>query len=572
MVAWWHRLPARLLEEEEALLALRSAEPPVTRGHRWVRGPDGEPRVLVQLDLGSGTTDLEVRFPAFYPDGCPSVRPVPYDVRISGHQYTRSGILCLELGPDNWHPHYTAADMVQSAWRLILHEAWSAVEPEHEIPSRDVIDLAQRVRKADGVLLRTEAFEACLTSLPNHADLEFVWPLRNLGRVLPTALPKGHTLAGLPPAFDREARAAGAFRRLREDAPPVPPAGRKEFLEFITAFSEACIPDGALLVLLQWADGITRGFLVLPSRVQILVDMPYIAAEGLRISTDLHTALREARVAIVGLGSLGSKIAVSLCRSGVRRFVLVDGDVLCAENVCRHEADLADVGALKVDVVAEKLRDVSFAEPEIVRKGVNVGAATNPEFHDELIEALATADVIVDATANPDAFGLLAAVSSDRRRSMVWGEVFGGGLGGLVAFAHPEHTPCPRCVRAGFQLASRAFPPAPHAAPPAPYASSDGEIAQATDADVAYVAAAMTSRVHELLRRADVPGPAVTLLGVRRGWVFDAPLQNVVVSVRADDVSCPRCWVPPTAVDADLIARAEALFTSNTDAPNSSAG
>jgi hypothetical protein len=561
MVAWWHRLPARLLEEEEALVALQFTEPLITRGHRWVRGPDSEPRVLVQLALGSGTMDLEIRFPAFYPDGCPSVRPVPYDGPISGHQYTRSGILCLELGPDNWHPHYTAADMVQSAWRLVHHEVWSAVEPDHEIPSRDIVDLAQRVKKADGVLLRTDAFDACLNGLPNQADLEFVWPARNLGRVLPTALPKGQALPELPPALDREQRFAGAFRRLRTGTPATPPTDRKAFLEFVAAFSEAPVPDGALLVLVQWEDASARGFLVLPSKVQILADMPYTAGDGLRTTPDLHAALRGARVAIVGLGSLGSKIAVSLCRSGVRRFVLVDDDVLCAENVCRHEADLADVGALKVDVVAEKLRDVSFAEPEIARWSVNVGAATNPELHAQLIEALATADVIVDATANPEAFGLLAMVASDWRRPMAWGEVFGGGLGGLVGYAHPEHTPCPRCVRAGFQRAASAWPAAPHGVGGTPYGSGDGEIAQATDADVAYVAAAVTGRIHELLRRATSPGAAVTLLGRRRGWVFDAPLQNAAVAVRADDVSCPRCWVPPAAPDADLLVRAEALFT-----------
>ncbi len=42
-------------------------------------------------------------------------------------------------------------------------------------------------------------------------------------------------------------------------------------------------------------------------------------------------------VAIVGIGSVGSKIAVSLARSGVRNFVLVDDDILAPQNLVRHQ-------------------------------------------------------------------------------------------------------------------------------------------------------------------------------------------------------------------------------------------
>ena len=46
--------------------------------------------------------------------------------------------------------------------------------------------------------------------------------------------------------------------------------------------------------------------------------------------------LANVRVGIVGLGSMGSKIAVSLARSGVRRFLLVDDDYLAPGNMVRR--------------------------------------------------------------------------------------------------------------------------------------------------------------------------------------------------------------------------------------------
>ena len=41
---------------------------------------------------------------------------------------------------------------------------------------------------------------------------------------------------------------------------------------------------------------------------------------------------------------MGSKLAASLARSGVRRFVLVEEDVLLPENLVRNDLDWRDVG------------------------------------------------------------------------------------------------------------------------------------------------------------------------------------------------------------------------------------
>jgi tRNA A37 threonylcarbamoyladenosine dehydratase len=57
--------------------------------------------------------------------------------------------------------------------------------------------------------------------------------------------------------------------------------------------------------------------------------------------------LKEAAIGIVGLGSAGSKIAVSLARMGVRNFYLVDHDILLPENLGRNELDWQQVGRHK---------------------------------------------------------------------------------------------------------------------------------------------------------------------------------------------------------------------------------
>jgi len=497
------------------------------------------------------------------------VRPVPY-VLISSHQFKGSGVLCLELGPDNWHPDYTAADMVRSAWRLIMQEIISSFEPI-DIPSRHNSDLAERVRLGDGVLLRSEEFEKRLRVAESNSEFEFVWPGRSSIRAFPVAFPKGTPLTDAVPALSGETRWTGLFVRLDDGAPKTVPTDPKAFGDFVSQYGHTVLTDESpTLVVLRWPEGRSRGFFRLSKTVFKLVNMPMDTSVAARTPDALREAMSTLKVGVVGLGSLGSRVAISLGRSGVRRWVLVDGDVLKGPNVCRYPAGFADVGALKVDVVKEVLRDVSAAEPEIACHAVNLATPTNPELHARVLEDLGTADILIDATANPDAFGLMAMLASDNRRPLVWGEVFGGGVGGFVASAYAEEGPCPRCVRTGFLATANSWPPAPARQAGTPYVGGDETPVVATDADVGFIAAALTNRTFDLVTR-ESRSPAVMLLGLRRGWIFETPMQAVPVHVRSDDWSCPRCWKAATEPDAEVESQAEALFSVHAHAHDSTA-
>ncbi|MDE2777063.1 MAG: ThiF family adenylyltransferase [Chloroflexota bacterium] len=77
--------------------------------------------------------------------------------------------------------------------------------------------------------------------------------------------------------------------------------------------------------------------------------------EGL-IGSDNLNLLAEKKVGVVGLGSGGGFVALSLAMSGVRHFVLVDNDVIESGNVTRHVADLRYVGENKAAAVADLIR------------------------------------------------------------------------------------------------------------------------------------------------------------------------------------------------------------------------
>ena len=55
-----------------------------------------------------------------------------------------------------------------------------------------------------------------------------------------------------------------------------------------------------------------------------------------RFPEEMRTKLRNARVAVAGLGGLGSNIAVMLARSGIGELLLVDFDTVDVTNLNRQ--------------------------------------------------------------------------------------------------------------------------------------------------------------------------------------------------------------------------------------------
>lgn len=72
--------------------------------------------------------------------------------------------------------------------------------------------------------------------------------------------------------------------------------------------------------------------------------------------------LRQSHVAVIGIGGVGSWATEALARSGVEELTLVDLDDLCVTNVNRQiHAVTADLGALKVEAMARRIREINPA-------------------------------------------------------------------------------------------------------------------------------------------------------------------------------------------------------------------
>ena len=101
------------------------------------------------------------------------------------------------------------------------------------------------------------------------------------------------------------------------------------------------------------------------------------------IGNDGLEKLKDSKVAVLGLGGVGSFVCEGLARSGVGNFVLVDFDKVDESNINRQLiATVKTIGMHKVDLMRERILEIN---PE-----------ANVEVHREFYMADSTSDIITE--------------------------------------------------------------------------------------------------------------------------------------------------------------------------------
>ncbi|WP_327781783.1 ThiF family adenylyltransferase [Pseudomonas qingdaonensis] len=104
--------------------------------------------------------------------------------------------------------------------------------------------------------------------------------------------------------------------------------------------------------------------------------------------------LEGSRVVCVGVGSLGSTVALQLARSGVGHLTLIDPDHLVSANLGRHVLGADDLGLPKAEALQVKIRkDLPTTEVTAFPTFAEVVMYTNPEVFEK-------ADLVVVTTAD----------------------------------------------------------------------------------------------------------------------------------------------------------------------------
>lgn len=154
-------------------------------------------------------------------------------------------------------------------------------------------------------------------------------------------------------------------------------------------------------------------------------------------------AMESRRVMIIGCGSVGSFMAGELARSGVRRFVLVDPDVVEWANLTRTVYGHADVGRLKVEALSDHLRGI-FPDIEVEMRSDRL-QDLGMGFRD----LLADADLVIGAVDDPQASGRISRYAYATGTCALFVGLYQGARGGEVIMMLPGITPCLACTTGG---------------------------------------------------------------------------------------------------------------------------
>lgn len=550
--------PVRMLAETRGLAAL-SAEVPWLTKLTWGLTENGDIKLDFDITLGTAIHEAVLVFPELFPHAPAYVRPRTPSEAWSDHQYPATGTLCLEWGPDNWHAGITGADLVRSTFKLLALETLGPALGVEAL-SRHIQTVGQQLRGKHNRFLVTPPCRAALAAV---AEAPFT-------EVNVLTLVRGNELVAIPTRLGADdGFIAGVPKEL---ADPVSNFcwNRKGWV--VRCDEWASLPTGSAQPVVReflkakcrwpWPDDLDRsGFLVLVDDQQGIRPISLSTGDGstafeyyvVQAASDeavrqpeRHQQLTDKRVALVGLGSVGSKVALTLARSGVRRFLLVDDDVLLPANLARHQLDWLSIGMSKVDGVSAAIALVQ-PDADIETRAFRFAGQESSSYNTTVLQRVAACDLVIDATANPRAFSAIAAMCVHKKVPLVWGEVFAGGIGALMARSLPDKDASPLDVRAAIHGYLATLPEAPFKRAQGYDVDDAGEVHVAGDAEVSHLAASLSQfAIDALAGGDDTRFPAAAyLFGYQKAWCFEAPFDT-------RQITCPKAEAgPAAAADAE---------------------
>lgn len=448
---------------------------------------------------------VQVHYGSSYPYRRPKVFPLKPRVENQRHQEPTvgrtdlpGGLCLLPHNPDRWVVGLTCHDVIERAvlWfkafeNGTLDHEFAPPEIERFFPSANrlsepriiLADSLLRTNEADreggGLLLPTKSGKFAFLYLFGQIETDVA--IQELNRLLGLILP-GESVSNdgwlIGDWFDLD----------REPSMPVP-LNSGDILALLKASGRetskinAVARSGPKLVALRYPTSMGRHWLIFQSKftfppragfrkasfdmkvreVNRLNALKLFRAYHINPETifrrvsgyEVETLLNKTCL-LLGCGSIGSRVAELLIKSGLGTLFLVDNDELRAGNVCRHTLGLDYVGQNKAEGLKHFLHK---RNPEAKIAAWNADIISAPAALPELIRQ---SDIVISCLGN-DAAELFvsAATLSEDRTVLFCRSYLQGRIGQIFLFQPPEHEACFNCASLYLQSPECSIPKLP---------------------------------------------------------------------------------------------------------------
>lgn len=569
---WWHD-KTLLVREYRAVSVL--AKESWLRDLKFSLTPAGLINLRGTITCYFENYRFELIYPVDYPTGCPEPYPQDRTQRWSKHQW-RSGMLCTEYGQDNWSSQFTGADVIRSLYSLLLIEKTPqrGFRPRGPVLSRHAsTDMPDLALSRGTFLIPPDLF----SKIGGAKNGDFICRLYLDGdriRVLPFSVTVGGEEMnkwpipeGLSPTKQFYVEQKGIWFVMPGDVSSHDFA-RFNSIEDLEQFMRATrLTQSDLACRLKQLAG-ARSKLPMPvallkpnsyivcflvdtdsNRVHLLKPLSYDPAHADKRrpgSQTLREKLRLARVCIVGLGSLGSKVAVSLARLGVGTFSLIEGEIVEWENVSRHEATGVDVGRGKAEFIRERILEIN-PDAQVAIEPVQFGSVLAPEIYNRIRGQIENVTLLVDCTADSHVGRLVNNICYLNGVSTLHPQVYAGGVGGQIIRVIPGLTGCLECLSKLLSEFLKNKPEAPHR----DAATYEGDPVEQSSPipgsdDECWLIASMAAKLaKDTIINVDTKSFVVPhhlyLVGFNAGWIFEEPFHVIPIEAWGPDENCFQC-------------------------------
>jgi molybdopterin/thiamine biosynthesis adenylyltransferase len=153
------------------------------------------------------------------------------------------------------------------------------------------------------------------------------------------------------------------------------------------------------------------------------------------------TGLGDARVLVIGAGSLGAPVTLELAKAGIGHVDVIDKDFYDVNNAVRHVASTQYAGMDKEQAIVFDARNLN---PFIEIRSHRVNVAGEAPDRARLYELLREADLVIDTTGSQSVARVLQRRCREQPNTLVMAALTAGSYGGEVAVFAPDG-PCFLC-------------------------------------------------------------------------------------------------------------------------------